>query len=99
MKVRAVIWMRGLVAVTALALAGCSSSGSNGTVDEATYFDGMQTSSAVLQETPNGGYRTISGDPQVIVDNNIEPENMLPYGGGAEGIREAEDESTTYNGM
>ena len=76
-----------------LLLQGCSS---NGTVQEATYFDGMQTSSAVVQETPNGGYRTISGNPIVVVNADVEPESLLPYGGGDEGIRQAEDESPYY---
>lgn len=76
-----------------LLLQGCSS---NGTVQEATYFDGMQTSSAVVQETPNGGYRTISGNPIVVVNDDVEPESLLPYGGGDEGIRQAEDESPYY---
>ncbi len=82
-------------AVTALALAGCSS---GGTVQETTYLGDMETSSAVVQETPDGGYRTISGNPVVVVNDEVEPENMLPYGGGEEGIRQAEDESTSYMG-
>lgn len=74
-----------------------SSSDSGGIVHEATYFDGMKTSSAVVQETPNGGYRTISGDPIVVVDGEVEPESMLPYGGSEQGIRQAEDESVQWN--
>ncbi len=79
-----------LCGMGALMLWGCSS---NGTIEEATYTDGMETNSAVVQETPNGGYRTISGDPEIVVNGDIEPESMLPYGGGDEGIRQAEDET------
>jgi hypothetical protein len=85
----------GILAVTGL-LAACNSGSSNGIVEEATYAGGLQTSSAVVQETPNGGYRTISGNPVVVVNGEIEPESMLPYGGGEEGIRQAEDETPFY---
>ena len=84
-----------LCAGLALLIFGCSS---NGVIQESTYVDGMQSSSAVVQATPDGGYRTISGNPIVVVNDQVEPENMLPYGGGEEGIRQAEDESTTYMG-
>ena len=84
-----------LCGTMSLLILGCSS---NGTVQESTYVDGMETSSAVVQETADGGYRTISGNPIVVVNDDIEPENMLPYGGGEEGIRQAEDESTSYMG-
>jgi len=84
-----------LCGTMALLIVGCSS---NGVVQESTYLDGMETSSAVVQETADGGYRTISGNPIVVVNDDVEPENMLPYGGGEEGIRQAEDESITYMG-
>jgi len=89
---RADSWRPVLAGTAALLLAGCGSNGT-GTVEEGTYFDGIETSSAVVQETPNGGYRTISGNPVVIVNGEVEPESMLPYGGGDEGIRQAEDET------
>ncbi len=81
----------------ALLLAACSSGGNSGggVVQESTYLGDMQTSSTVVQETPNG-YRTISGDPVTVVNGEVEPESMLPYGGGEQGIRQAEDESTSY---
>ena len=79
---------------TTLLVVGCSS---NGVVQEETYQDGFETSSAVVQETAGGGYRTISGNPIVVVNDDVEPESMLPYGGGDEGIRQAEDESPYYS--
>lgn len=83
--------------LVAFFLAGCSSGGdaNNGIVTETTYVGGLATSQAVVQETPTG-YRTVSGDPVVVVNGEVEPESLLPYGGGEQGIREAEDESTTY---
>jgi hypothetical protein len=84
-----------LSGIVALLVVGCSS---NGVVQETTYLGGMETSSALVQGTADGGYRTISGNPIVVVNDEVEPENMLPYGGGEEGIRQAEDESTTYMG-
>jgi len=83
--------------VSAFLLAACSSGGSSGTVVEQEYVGDLPVDSAVLQETPNGGYRTISGNPVVVVSGDIEPESMLPYGGGEEGIRQAEDESLNYS--
>jgi len=90
---QAASWKSFLGALGALLLWGCSS---NGTVEEANYVGGMETSSAVVQETPNGGYRTISGDPDIIANGQIEQESMLPYGGGDEGIRQAEDEGPAF---
>ena len=78
--------------MAALLTAACSSGG-GGDIQEATYVDGMETDSAVVQATPNGGYRTVSGDPMVVANGDIEPESMLPYGGGNEGIRQMEDEA------
>ncbi len=74
-----------------LLLAGCSS---NTPIEEGTYVGGMETQSAVVEPNGNGGYRTISGDPYVAVDGGLEQESMLPYGGGDQGIRQAEDEAT-----
>ncbi|MCE0521586.1 MAG: hypothetical protein LV480_01590 [Methylacidiphilales bacterium] len=77
----------------ALSLVGCSS----GTpIQEVNYVGGMETSSAVVVATPNGGYQTISGDPDVAIDGGIEQESMLPYGGGDQGIRQAEDEAPAF---
>jgi hypothetical protein len=49
-----------------------------------------------MQETPNGGYRTVVGNPVIVVNGSVEPESLLPYGGGEEGLRQAEDESPNY---
>jgi hypothetical protein len=87
------VFFCGIVAGVAGLIVGCSS---GGTIQEATYVGDMQTSSAVVQATPGGGYRTISGNPIVVVNDQVEPENMLPYGGGEEGIRQAEDEGTPF---
>ncbi len=84
-------------AVSAFLLAACSSGGSGGTVVEQEYVGDLPVDSAVLQETPNGGYRTIAGDPVIVVNGGVEPESMLPYGGGEEGLRQAEDESLKYS--
>ena len=73
----------------ALLLWGCSTSQD---IQEVTYVDGLPTSTAVVRATPNG-YQTISGDPVVAVNGDLESESMLPYGGGEQGIRRMEDES------
>lgn len=80
--------------LTVLFLAGCS----NGTqIQEVNYVGGMETSSAVVQANSNGGYTTVSGDPDIAVaDAGMEQESMLPYGGGDQGIRLAEDESSGF---
>jgi hypothetical protein len=78
-------------------LTSCGAGGSNGTVVEQEYAGGLPVDGAVLQETPNGGYRTVVGDPVVVVNGDVEPESLLPYGGGEEGIRQAEDESPDYS--
>ncbi len=83
--------------VAAFLLAACSSGGSSGTVVEQEYVGDLPVDGAVLQETPNGGYRTVAGNPVVVVSGDVEPESMLPYGGGEEGIRQAEDESLNYS--
>jgi hypothetical protein len=46
--------------MAALLLAGCAS---DGTVYESTYEGDVPVSGAVMQETPNGGYRTVVGIP------------------------------------
>ena len=83
--------------VAAFLLAACSSGASNGTVVEQEYVGDLPVDGAVLQETPNGGYRTVAGNPVIVVNGNVEPESMLPYGGGEEGLRQAEDESPNYS--
>jgi hypothetical protein len=88
-----------LTAAAALLLAACASggsSGSEGPVYEQTYAGDLPDGGAIEQETPNGGYRTVVGDPVVIVNGDVEPESLLPYGGGEEGLRQAEDESPDY---
>jgi hypothetical protein len=89
-----------LVAVTALGaflLAACgASTGADQPVVEQEYEGGLPVDGAIEQETPNGGYRTVVGNPVVIVNGGVEPDNLLPYGGGEEGLRQAEDESPDY---
>ncbi len=93
MNTRRLFFLLGLP--VALLLAGCS----NGTdVYESEGMYGMPpTDTAVVQATPTG-YRTVSGDPLIVYHDDLEPESMLPYGGGDEGIRQAEDEDVTYMG-
>jgi len=80
--------------IIAFSFTACSS----GTpIEESEYVGGMPTDSAVVEATPGGGYRTLSGDPLVAVNGNIEQTSMLPYGGGDEGIRMAEDETPFYS--
>ena len=78
----------------AAGLAGCSSSTP---IEEGQYVGDMPVNTAVVEPTSNGGYRTISGDPLIAVDGGVEQESMLPYGGGEQGIRQAEDESLNYS--
>jgi len=78
-------------------LTSCGAGTSSGTVVEEEDVGGLPVDGAVLQETPNGGYRTVVGNPFVVVNGGVEPESMLPYGGGEEGIRQAEDESPDYS--
>jgi hypothetical protein len=82
--------------VAAFLLAACSSGASNGTVVEQEYVGDLPVDGAIMQETPNGGYRTVAGSPVIVVNGVVEPESLLPYGGGEEGIRQAEDESPNY---
>jgi len=77
-----------------LLISGCSS---DTPIQEATYTDGFQTQSAEVEAVPGGGYRTVSGDPLVAVNGDIEQTSMLPYGGGDEGIRTMEDETPFYS--
>jgi hypothetical protein len=71
---------------------------SSGTpIEEGTYVGGLQTQQAVVEAEPGGGYKTISGDPLIAMNGYIEPESMLPYGGGDSGIRQAEDETPFYS--
>jgi hypothetical protein len=80
--------------IIAFSFAGCSS----GTpIEEGEYVGGMPVDTAVVEPVPGGGYRTISGDPLVAMNGNIEQTSMLPYGGGDEGIRQAEDETPFYS--
>jgi hypothetical protein len=88
-----------VTAGAALLLAACGSGGSSATdgpVYEQTYAGDLPDGGAIEQETPNGGYRTVVGDPVVILNGDVEPESLLPYGGGEEGLRQAEDESPSY---
>jgi hypothetical protein len=78
----------------ALLITGCSS---NTPIYEGEYVGGMPVDTAVVEPTPGGGYRTISGDPLVAVNGDIEQTSMLPYGGGDEGIRTMEDETPFYS--
>ena len=83
-----------LCGMAALLVTACSS----GTpIEEGEYYDGMPTDTAVVEATPGGGYKTISSDPLVGVNNGIEQESMLPYGGGDQGIRTMEDETPFYS--
>jgi hypothetical protein len=89
----------GAAALATLLLAACGSGGSGtaeGPVYEQTYAGDLPTGGAIEQETPNGGYRTVVGNPVVILNGDVEPESLLPYGGGEEGLRQAEDESPNY---
>ena len=80
--------------IIAFSFAGCSS----GTpIEEGEYVGGMPVDGAVVEPVPGGGYKTISGDPLIAVNGNIEQTSMLPYGGGDEGIRQAEDETPFYS--
>ena len=86
--------------LAALLLSSCGGPGAgsgDGTVYEQTYAGDLPDGGAVLQETPNGGYRTVVGNPVVIVNGQAEPASLLPYGGGEEGLRQAEDESPNYS--
>jgi hypothetical protein len=82
--------------VAAFLLAACGGGSGSGTVVEQEYAGDLPVDGAIEQETPNGGYRTIAGNPVVIVNGGVEPESLLPYGGGEEGLRQAEDESPNY---
>jgi hypothetical protein len=89
-----------LVLAASFLLAACgtgASRASDGPVYEQEYQGGLPVDGAVEQETPNGGYRTVVGNPVVIVNGGVEPESLLPYGGGEEGLRQAEDESPNYS--
>jgi hypothetical protein len=81
---------RGLGIGALLLLWGCAS---NGVVHETIYTDGFQTDTATVQAAPNGGYQTLQGDPVVVARDDVELESDLPYGGGEEGIRRAEDDA------
>jgi len=83
-----------LCGMVAFSFAGCSS----GTpIEENEYVGGMPTDSAVVEPVPGGGYKTISGDPLIAVNGDVEQESMLPYGGGDQGIRTMEDETPFYS--
>ncbi len=77
-------------ALVAFALAGCSSSTP---IEEGSYVGDTPVNTAVVQYNGDGGYRTLSGDPYIAYNGGLEQESMMPYGGGNEGIRQAEDES------
>jgi hypothetical protein len=81
-------------AILALLITGCSS---NTPIYEGEYVGGMPVDTAVVEPVPGGGYRTISGDPLIAMNNNIEQTSMLPYGGGDQGIRTVEDETPFYS--
>lgn len=97
LRVIALVALPPLLGVGAMFLLTSCGGASSGTVYEQEDVGGLPVDGAVLQETPNGGYRTVVGNPVVVVNGGIEPESMLPYGGGEEGIRQAEDESPDYS--
>jgi len=81
-------------AIVVCSFAGCSS---DTPIEESEYAGGLPTDTAVVEPVPGGGYKTLSGDPLVGVNDGIEQESMLPYGGGDQGIRTMEDETPFYS--
>jgi hypothetical protein len=84
-----------LICTAAALIATACSSGTP--IEEGEYVGGMPVDTAVVEPTPGGGYKTVYGDPLVAVNNGIEQESMLPYGGGDQGIRLMEDETPFYS--
>jgi hypothetical protein len=92
-KIIAVIACAVSYALLPVLITGCSGT----PIEEGSYVDGMETDSAVVEAVPGGGYKTISGDPLIATNGNIQETSMLPYGGGDQGIRTMEDETPFYS--
>jgi hypothetical protein len=80
--------------ILALFLVACSS---GSTIQEGQYVGDMPVNTATVEAMPGGGYKTISGDPYIAVNGDLEQESMLPYGAGDQGIRTMEDETPFYS--